>query len=361
MRSGAEPSITGQRALRERSWTTAQERLAKALAGRYTIDGKAGQGGMATVYRATDLKHHRPVALKVLRPELAATIGPERFLREIEVSARLQHPHIVPLYDSGDAAGVLYYVMPFVEGESLRDRLTRDGRVPFEEAVALIREVASALAYAHQHGIVHRDIKPENILLSGGHAVVADFGIARALSAAAHEQGGMTGLGIAIGTPAYMSPEQATASQVDARSDQYSLACVFFEIVTGATPFAAGTVQAVLTQSLTGPRPRAESGQPRRPGRGRLHRCPGRWRPIPGKRFDSVTTLSPNWSAPPAEAAVPSPSDAGSGGWPSGCRWQWLLPPPRGSPSARGGPDRWWPVPSPSPSCPSARRAPASN
>lgn len=233
-----------------------QDRLIRALADRYSIDGKAGQGGMATIYRATDVKHHRTVAIKVLRPELAATIGPERFLREIEVSARLQHPHIVPLYDSGDADGVLYYIMPFVEGETLRDRLTSQGRIPFEEAVALTREVASALGYAHGQGIVHRDIKPENILLSGGHAVVADFGIARALSAAAQGQAGMTGLGIAIGTPAYMSPEQATASEVDARSDQYSLACVFFEMTTGATPFAAPTVQGVLTQSLTGPRPK---------------------------------------------------------------------------------------------------------
>jgi serine/threonine-protein kinase len=231
------------------------QRLTSALAGRYAVEGLAGEGGMATVFRATDLKHHRPVAIKVLRPELAATIGSERFLREIELSARLQHPHIVPLYDSGDAGGILYYVMPFVEGESLRDRLTREGKVPFEEAVTLNREIASALGYAHAQGIVHRDIKPENIMLSGGHAVVADFGIARALRVAAggHQ---MTGLGFAIGTPAYMSPEQATASQVDGRSDQYSLACVFYEMVSGQAPFSAPTVQAVLTQSLTGPRPR---------------------------------------------------------------------------------------------------------
>jgi len=231
------------------------QRLTAALAGRYAVEGLAGEGGMATVFRATDLKHHRPVAIKVLRPELAATVGSERFLREIELSARLQHPHIVPLYDSGDAGGILYYVMPFVEGESLRDRLTRDGKVPFEEAVALNREIASALGYAHAQGIVHRDIKPENIMLSGGHAVVADFGIARALRVAAGGQQ-MTGLGFAIGTPAYMSPEQATASEVDGRSDQYSLACVFYEMVSGQAPFSAPTVQAVLTQSLTGPRPR---------------------------------------------------------------------------------------------------------
>ena len=229
-------------------------RLSAALADRYTIEGRAGQGGMATVYRATDLKHHRLVAIKVLRAELAATVGSDRFLREIELSAQLQHPHIVPVYDSGNADGVLYYVMPFVEGESLRDRLNRDQKLSFEEAVRLTGEVASALAYAHGHGIVHRDIKPENIMLSGGHAVVADFGIARALSAAAEGQN-LTGLGIAIGTPAYMSPEQATASGVDGRSDQYSLPCVFYEMVTGVAPFRGAAVQAVITQSLTGPRP----------------------------------------------------------------------------------------------------------
>jgi tRNA A-37 threonylcarbamoyl transferase component Bud32/TolB-like protein len=231
-------------------------RLTAALAGRYTIEKLAGEGGMATVYRATDLKHHRPVAIKVLRPELAATVGSDRFLQEIELSARLQHPHIIPLYDSGDAGGVLYYVMPFIEGESLRDRL-RAGKLPFEEAVSLTREVASALGYAHAQGIVHRDIKPENIMISNGHAVVADFGIARALRVAAEGQGSnMTGLGFAIGTPAYMSPEQATASEVDGRSDQYSLAAMFYEMVSGHQPFTGPTAQAVLTQVLTGPRPR---------------------------------------------------------------------------------------------------------
>ncbi|HSB55281.1 MAG TPA: serine/threonine-protein kinase, partial [Gemmatimonadales bacterium] len=232
-----------------------KQRLTTALAGRYAVEGLAGEGGMATVFRATDIKHQRPVAIKVLRPELAATIGSERFLREIELSARLQHPHILPLYDSGDAGGFLYYVMPFVEGESLRDRLNRERKVPFEQAVTLLREIASALGYAHAQGIVHRDIKPENILLSGGHAVVADFGIARALRVASGGQQ-MTGLGFAIGTPAYMSPEQATASEVDGRSDQYSLACVFYEMVSGQAPFSGPTVQAVLTQSLTGPRPK---------------------------------------------------------------------------------------------------------
>jgi len=267
-------------------------RFAEALCDRYRIEGKAGQGGMATVYRATDLKHGRPVAIKVLRPDLGAVIGAERFLREIEVSARLQHPHIVPLYDSGEAAGMLYYVMPFVEGESLRDRLTRERKVPFEEAVRLTREVASALAYAHERGIVHRDIKPENIMLSGGHAVVADFGIARALSAASAGPGGpMTEVGFAIGTPSYMSPEQATASDVDARTDQYSLACVLYEMVTGKTPFTGATVPAVLAQSLSGPRPRLS----------RVERTvPADADPVvaralaadPAKRFDSVTAFA---------------------------------------------------------------------
>jgi serine/threonine-protein kinase len=231
-------------------------RLTAALADRYRVEKLAGEGGMATVYRAMDLKHHRPVAIKVLRPELAATVGSDRFLQEIELSARLQHPHIIPLYDSGDAGGVLYYVMPFIEGESLRDRLQRDVKLPFEEAVSLAREVASALGYAHAQGIVHRDIKPENIMISNGHAVVADFGIARALRVAAEQQNNRTGLGFAIGTPAYMSPEQATASEVDGRSDQYSLAAMFYEMVSGHHPFTGPTAQAVLTQVLTGPRPK---------------------------------------------------------------------------------------------------------
>ncbi|MFN0178099.1 MAG: protein kinase domain-containing protein [Gemmatimonadales bacterium] len=231
------------------------ERLRAGLAERYDVERQIGEGGMAIVFRAVDKKHGRPVALKVLRPELAATMGTERFVREIELSAKLQHPHIVPLFDSGAVDGMVYYVMPFVEGESLRDRLLRDKALPYDQALPLIREVASALAYAHDHGIIHRDIKPENIMLSGGHAMVADFGIARAVSAA-QEGHALTGMGFAVGTPAYMSPEQATASEVDARSDQYSLGCVLYEAVTGGPPFAGPTVQAVLKQSLTGARPK---------------------------------------------------------------------------------------------------------
>ncbi|MEP6574106.1 MAG: serine/threonine-protein kinase [Gemmatimonadota bacterium] len=229
--------------------------LTSALRDRYVLDRKIGQGGMATVYLAEDVKHHRPVAIKVLRPELAATIGTERFLREIDLAAKLQHPHIVPVYDSGAADGVLFYVMPFIEGESLRDRLTRDGTLPLDESVRLTREVAGALQYAHERGIVHRDIKPENIMLSGGNAVVADFGIARAAAGPAADAR-LTGLGNAIGTPAYMSPEQATADEVDARSDEYALACVFFEMVTGRQAFTGTTMQALIASHLTGPRPR---------------------------------------------------------------------------------------------------------
>ena len=234
------------------------ERLRSALHDRYRVERLVGQGGMATVFLAEDLKHRRQVAIKVLRPELSAALGTERFLREIELAAKLQHPHVVPVYDSGEADGMLYYVMPFVEGESLRDLMRREGQVPLQRAAEIIREAASGLAYAHGQGIVHRDIKPENIMLSGGHAVVTDFGIARAIDASRQETH-LTGAGMAIGTPAYMSPEQATADTVDGRSDQYALACVFYELVTGKQAFAGPTMQAMLTSILTGPRPRLSS------------------------------------------------------------------------------------------------------
>src|SRR3989454_227952 len=203
---------------------------------------------MATVFLAHDLKHHRSVAIKILNADLSAALGAERFLLEIEIAARLQHPHILPLYDSGAAAGFLYYVMPYVEGESLRDRLQREKQLPLEEALRITGEVAGALAYAHSHGVVHRDIKPENIMLSGGTAVVADFGIARALSAAG-EGRRLTQTGTVIGTPAYMSPEQATGSmESDSRSDQYSLACVVYEMLVGEPPFTGSSAQAVLAR-----------------------------------------------------------------------------------------------------------------
>src|SRR3989441_208000 len=222
--------------------------LRRTLADRYAVERELGRGGMATVFLAEDVKHHRPVAIKVLHAELAAALGAERFLREIEIAARLQHPHILPLYDSGSAAGLLYYVMPFVEGESLRDRLTREKQLPLEDALRIATEVAGALAYAHSHGIVHSDIKPENIMLSAGSAVVADFGIARAVTAAGAGEH-LTQTGTIIGTPAYMSPEQATGrADVDGRSDEYSLACVVYEMLVGEPPFTGPTAQAVLAR-----------------------------------------------------------------------------------------------------------------
>ncbi len=226
------------------------EQLQAALADRYAIERELGRGGMATVYLAEDLKHRRKVAVKVLRPELAAAIGPDRFLREIQITARLTHPHILPLLDSGAAAGFLYYVMPFVEGESLRDRLTREKQLPIDDAIQITREVADALDYAHRNDVIHRDIKPENILLADRHARVADFGIARAISAAGGDR--LTETGIAVGTPAYMSPEQAAGSgDVDQRSDEYALACVVYEMLAGEPPFIGPTAEVVLRKQMT--------------------------------------------------------------------------------------------------------------
>jgi len=223
------------------------ERLREVLADRYRVERELGRGGMATVYRAHDIRHDRPVALKVLKPELAAALGLERFLREITVTARLDHPHILPLLDSGKADGTLYYVMPFVQGESLRDRLNREKQLPVDDALEISRQVADALSYAHGHGVVHRDIKPENILLAAGHARVADFGIARALSAAGGES--VTQTGVAIGTPAYMSPEQASGERgVDPRADVYSLACVAYEMLAGQPPYTGATPEAILAR-----------------------------------------------------------------------------------------------------------------
>ncbi len=225
------------------------DRLTAALTGHYRIERQLGSGGMATVYLAEDLKHHRQVALKVLRPELAAVLGPERFLREIEIAAKLNHPHILPVFDSGEAAGVLYYVMPYVAGESLRDRLNREKQLGIEDALQIAREVADALDYAHRQGVVHRDIKPENILLEERHAVVADFGIARAISVAGGEK--LTATGVAVGTPEYMSPEQASGrGELDGRSDIYALGCVLYEMLAGQPPFTGPTVEGVLRQHL---------------------------------------------------------------------------------------------------------------
>ena len=232
--------------MRDEPGTDLAARLRTGLAGRYAIERELGRGGMAIVFLATDLRHGRPVALKVLAPDLAAGVGADRFSREIQIAARLTHPHILALIDSGETQGLLYYVMPYLEGESLRDRLVREKQLPLDQALQITREVADALSYAHAHGIVHRDIKPENILFQAGHAMVADFGIAMALSAASHQR--LTQTGLAIGTPAYMSPEQATGADVDARSDTYSLACVTYEMLTGSPPFTGATPQAILAR-----------------------------------------------------------------------------------------------------------------
>jgi serine/threonine-protein kinase len=231
------------------------DRLTRALADRYAIEREIGRGGMATVYLAADLRHNREVAVKVMNPELAAAVGPDRFLREIEIAAKLAHPHILPVYDSGEADGFLYFVMPFVEGESLRDRLDRERQLPIDDAIQLTREVADALAFAHERGVIHRDVKPANILLEAGHAVLADFGVAKAVGEAGEER--ITQTGVSPGTPAYMSPEQALGEQqLDGRSDQYGLGCVLYEMLSGDAPYIASTPQAVIAKKLSAPVPR---------------------------------------------------------------------------------------------------------
>jgi len=226
------------------------DRIKDAFSEHYTIDRELGRGGMATVYLAQDAKHERLVALKVLHPALAASLGPDRFSREIKLAARLNHPHILPLHDSGEASGFLYYVMPYIEGESLRERLDRDHQLPIDEAVHHTRAIASALDYAHRQGIVHRDIKPENVMLYEGEAMVMDFGIAKALSSAGTET--ITQTGMMIGTPAYVSPEQAAGDlDLDGRSDQYSLGCVLYEMLSGERPFTGATPQAIMMKRFT--------------------------------------------------------------------------------------------------------------
>ncbi|HEY7482685.1 MAG TPA: protein kinase [Gemmatimonadales bacterium] len=228
--------------------------LMTAVGDRYRVERELGQGGMAMVFAAEDLKHHRRVAIKLLKPELSVILGGERFLREIEIAAGLQHPHILPLYDSGRAGELLYYVMPFAEGESLRQRIVREGQLPLETALQITREIGSALQYAHGQGIVHRDVKPENIMLEGGQAVLADFGIARALHLVGAEQQ-LTQTGMVVGTPSYMSPEQAAGATVDARSDQYSLACTLYEMLIGQPPFVGPSSQAVIARHASEPVP----------------------------------------------------------------------------------------------------------
>jgi serine/threonine-protein kinase len=226
-------------------------RLNAALEGRYTVERKLGEGGMATVYLARDLRHNRNVALKVLKPELAAVVGADRFLAEIETTANLQHPHILPLFDSGEADGFLFYVMPYVEGETLRDRVDREKQLPVDEAVRIATAVANALQHAHDRGVIHRDIKPANILMQDGEPLVADFGIALAVGAAGGSR--LTETGLSVGTPYYMSPEQATGDQtVGPASDTYALACVLYEMLVGDPPYVGSTAQAVLGKIIQG-------------------------------------------------------------------------------------------------------------
>ena len=227
------------------------EQLKAALKDRYDVERELGQGGMATVYLARDVKHGRKVAIKVLHEDLAIALGADRFRREIEFATSLSHPHILQLFESGEANGLLFYVMPYVEGESLRQRIDRDKMLPIEEALRIAAEVATALDFAHRKNIIHRDIKPENILLQEGHAFVADFGIARAVNSM--NQAALTQTGVSLGTPTYMSPEQAFAEKdIDGRTDEYSLACVLYEMLTGGPPFSGANAQAIMARHSMG-------------------------------------------------------------------------------------------------------------
>jgi len=227
------------------------DRLKAALADRYTIERELGRGGMAVVYLAQDLKHERQVAVKVLRPELAAALGAERFQQEIKIAANLNHPHILPLLDSGESDGFLFFVMPYIEGESLRDKLAHEGELPIAEAVRILRDVVDALSHAHKHNVVHRDIKPDNVMLSDRHALVTDLGVAKAVSEATGRQK-LTTEGVALGTPTYMSPEQAAADpHIDHRADIYAVGAVAYELLTGRPPFLGTTPQMILSAHLT--------------------------------------------------------------------------------------------------------------
>ncbi len=286
-------------------------RLAPALAGRYTLERELGRGGMATVWLADDLKHHRKVAIKVLRPELGSLLGPDRFAREIRIAAALNHPHILPLHDSGQvpaSAGdgdLLYYVMPFVAGDSLRRRLAREGSLPIDEAIRLTRQVAAALHHAHLQGVIHRDIKPENILLHEGEAMVADFGIALAAGAASGER--LTEAGLMMGTPEYMSPEQATGERaLDARSDVYSLACVLYELLAGEPPHAGATARMVIAKRFTEPVPHVRRLRPAVPPA--VEQALVRALALePADRFPSAAAFAEALMAPAAGAGGPRP------------------------------------------------------
>jgi serine/threonine-protein kinase len=281
--------------------------LQAALAGRYAVGRELGRGGMAHVYQARDLQHDRDVAIKVLRPELVSSTAAERFLREVRIEARLQHPHILPLHDSGRAGGLLYYVMPYVEGETLRDRLARERQLPLETALRITREVADALTHAHRAGVVHRDIKPGNILLAGDHAIVADFGIARAVAAAADDQ--ITESGLAIGTPEYMSPEQASgdAAAADPRADIYALGCVLYEMLAGEPPFHGRTAQVVLARHRTDPPPSLRVVRPNLPPQVQAA-IETALAKVPADRFPTVDRFMAALDAPAAQGRAPRPA-----------------------------------------------------
>ena len=241
-----------------------EERLRAALSDCYRIDREIGSGGMATVYLAQDLKHNRQVAVKVLDPDLALALGADRFLLEIETVANLTHPHILPLHDSGEADGLLFFVMPYVKGDTLRTRLSEEKQLPIEDAIRITREIASALTYAHEEGVIHRDVKPANIMLEAGHAVLADFGVAHAVAKAEDER--LTKTGTSLGTPTYISPEQVTGEKdLDGRSDQYALACVLFEMLAGEPPFRGPTAKSLLHQHLAVDPPSIETLRPDAP------------------------------------------------------------------------------------------------
>jgi serine/threonine-protein kinase len=277
--------------------------LQEGLSGSYALERELGRGGMATVFLANDLKHDRPVALKVLHPELAASLGPERFQREIRLAARLQHPHILTVLDSGEAAGRLWFTMPYVEGESLRERLRRERQLPVEDALRITHEAAQALQYAHDRDIIHRDIKPENLLLTrDGNTLVADFGIARALGGAADEK--LTETGLAIGTPAYMSPEQAAGDRgLDARTDVYSLGAVLYELLAGQPPYTGATTQALLVKRMTEPPPSVRAVRPNVP-EAVDHAIRKALAQVPADRFGSAAELARALTAPATTVAA---------------------------------------------------------
>ena len=279
------------------------DRLTKALADRFIVERELGRGGMATVYLALDRRYEQRVAIKVLDPQLAASLGADRFLREIRLTAQLNHPHILPLLDSGDADGLLYYVMPYVAGESLRDRLKREKQLPLADALRITSEVADALDHAHRHGVVHRDVKPDNVLLGEGHAVVADFGVAGALSAAADDK--LTATGMAVGTPEYMSPEQiGDHGAVDGRSDIYAVGCMLYEMLAGQPPFTGVSAESVVRQHLAAePRPldTVRAGVPESVV-AVVQRALAK---VPADRFASANELCEALSRPPAATATP--------------------------------------------------------